>query len=401
MKKNRIKLILLWISLFIGVTACQPTGMESGSDPVKTENEKVQTQIDQTITSTIQELTEEDVGGEKPGTATPEVDFEDIGNINPLTGLEVPKENLERRPILVKVENLPRNNRPQWGLSYADHVYEYHTEEGTTRFAAIFYGQQAEKIGPIRSGRMFDARLVNMYKSVFVFGSAYRTVLEYYAGQPFSQRLIVEGPYTYPALFRYEPAGKNVLLANTYDLSLVYELYEMDNLTQDLSGMVFSEDIPDGGEEAKEIFVRFSSAIYNRWDYDPDIDSYLRFSDVENDLTNTNEVYEQLYDRLSGEAVSAQNLVILFAENYIVAPNIYDIFLEGIGDAYIIRNGRIYSGHWMRPDMEDMIVLTDQDGEPFPMKPGQTWFEVLSTPPQENHLGSSWRFTFQLPLPKE
>ena len=35
------------------------------------------------------------------------------------------RQILNRRPILIKVENLPRKDRPQYGLSLADIVYEY------------------------------------------------------------------------------------------------------------------------------------------------------------------------------------------------------------------------------------------------------------------------------------
>ena len=88
--------------------------------------------------------------------------------VNPLTGLEVKNPaSLERRPIAVKVENLPREDRPQWGLSKADINYEYYTEEGTTRFIAIFYGNDAELVGPVRSARLFDLNIVPMYKSAF------------------------------------------------------------------------------------------------------------------------------------------------------------------------------------------------------------------------------------------
>ena len=87
-------------------------------------------------------------------------------DVNPLTGLQVKEpENLNRRPIVIKVENIPREHRPQWGLSLADLVYEYYTEFGATRFAAIFYGKDAERVGPIRSGRFFDVNLVQMYKA--------------------------------------------------------------------------------------------------------------------------------------------------------------------------------------------------------------------------------------------
>ncbi len=99
-------------------------------------------------------------------------------NVNPLTGLKVDNPALlERRPMIVKVANLPRAYRPQWGLSLADHVIEYYIEEGTTRFAAVFLGQDSSMVGPIRSGRFFDNHLIMMYRANFAFGSADARVL--------------------------------------------------------------------------------------------------------------------------------------------------------------------------------------------------------------------------------
>ncbi len=67
-------------------------------------------------------------------------------DINPLTGLSTEPTLLDRRPMLIKISNLPRDVRPQFGLSWADIVYEYYTEEGTTRFIAIYYSQDAEQV---------------------------------------------------------------------------------------------------------------------------------------------------------------------------------------------------------------------------------------------------------------
>jgi len=99
------------------------------------------------------------------------VDFPE--NINPLTGLPVNDSTiLNRRPVAVKISNYPRETRPQWGLSEADHVFEYYHEGGLTRFHAIFYGTDVEEAGPIRSARFADEDLIRAYKSVFAFGSA-------------------------------------------------------------------------------------------------------------------------------------------------------------------------------------------------------------------------------------
>ncbi|MBE0411708.1 MAG: DUF3048 domain-containing protein, partial [Anaerolineales bacterium] len=79
-------------------------------------------------------------------------------NVNPLTGLYVSDPDiLQRRPAAVKVNIVPRrNNRPPWGLSYADHVYEFYQNAGYSRFHAVFLSHDADLVGPIRSARMFD-----------------------------------------------------------------------------------------------------------------------------------------------------------------------------------------------------------------------------------------------------
>ena len=111
-------------------------------------------------------------------------------NINPLTGLAVANPQfLNRRPVVVKIENLPREHRPPFGINHADIVYEYYTEAGGTRFAAVFYGQDAEKVGPIRSARFFDFNVVRMYKSSFVFGYAYSDLFSALQSSEFAEIL--------------------------------------------------------------------------------------------------------------------------------------------------------------------------------------------------------------------
>jgi hypothetical protein len=96
-----------------------------------------------------------------------------LPGFNPLTGLPIADPALLlRRPIAIKVTNYPRYVRPQPGLSFADVVYEYYLEEGISRFIAVYYGQDASRVGPVRSGRLFDEHVFNMYDAIFVFGYA-------------------------------------------------------------------------------------------------------------------------------------------------------------------------------------------------------------------------------------
>jgi len=100
--------------------------------------------------------------------------------INPLTGLPVPNPAvLDRRPIIAKIPNYPHAVRPQSGISLADQIWEYYLEWGLTRFVAVFYGNDVTRFGPLRSGRIFDEHLLNMYNAIFVFNGADKRTFDY------------------------------------------------------------------------------------------------------------------------------------------------------------------------------------------------------------------------------
>jgi len=320
-------------------------------------------------------------------------------NVNPLTGLKVENPNLlNRRPILIKVENLPRRDRPQYGLSLADIVYEYYTEQGTTRFSALYYGQDAEQVMPIRSARFIDMNFIRMYKAVFVFGSAYYLLYDRLFGSDFSDRLIIEYRDACPAVCRFEPGGKNYLYANTALLQEYLAVHNIDNSRQNLDGMYFNLDTPQGGEKADQVYVRYSSAIYNRWDYDPTSGKYLRFSDTENDLTGDNPQYAQLTDALTKQPIAADNLVVLFARHNKVDPRadveVLDVSMLGSGPAYLARDGKLFKVQWSRMAEDQVLTLVDENGDPFPFKPGQTWVEVFALNSVAEQDGNAWRITF-------
>lgn len=322
-----------------------------------------------------------------------------VAEINPLTGLPPASPDLlKRRPIIVKVENIPRTSRPQWGLSSADLVYEYYSEEGATRFAAVFYGQDASMVAPIRSARFVDLHLVHMYKAVFVFGSAYEKVYQALLESDFADRLVVEGPLSCPALCRYDPGGRNYLALDTAQLQAYLVARKVDNSPQNLEGMLFQPQVPEDGADGEQLYVRFSGAIYNRWDYDPASGRYLRYVDAQDDVNRNNPVYEAATDRQTGEALGVENVVVLVAHYVPVvrgeAGEVYDITLQGSGPAYAARDGRVYKLRWKRDQPEDVLMLVTEDGSPFSMKPGHTWFEVVDAFARIDQDGMAWKFTF-------
>ena len=319
-------------------------------------------------------------------------------DINPLTGLSTDPLLLDRRPLLIKVSNLPREVRPQFGLSRADIVYEYYTEEGTTRFIAIYYGKDAEQVGSIRSARFFDDHIIRMYRGFFVFGSGDERVRERLYNSNYAERLIVEWQAECPALCRPDPVT-NYLMADTLALHEYIRDQGLSDQKQDLSGMHFSLQTPDGGQPASRVYAWYSGVIYNRWDYDPPSGRYYRYVDTENALGGQPEVYRPLRDALGDIPISADNVVVLLMPHtfYSESPEIVEMQFYESGPAYGFRNGQAYELEWVRANEAGLFSLYTTDGELYPFKPGTTWFEVMGLSTNINQNNEDWRFEMRFP----
>lgn len=379
MKRTRLITLIILVSILL--TSCsiltpkEPTSTPTPLPPAATPT--VTPTIEPTLTAT------------PTASPTPLYPVEGFGptnfpeNVDPLTGLQVEDPAiLNRRPILIKVQNLPRSGRPQFGLSKADLIFEYYSEQGTTRFAVLYYGQDAEKVRPIRSGRLIDINFMRAYKPVLLFGSASYQVYDRLINSEFGYRLIVEGPDTCPALCRENTGGNSYLISDTSAVAALLQKRGIDNERQNLDGMLFKLETPAGGTEVPSFTARFSSAIYNRWDYDPATGKYLRFSDAANDIGGNNPVYEQLTDAATGEPIAVENVVMLFVRHNDVDPRpeveLLEVNMQGTGTAYLARDGQLYKLKWQRLAESDVITLVDDAGNLVPFKPGQTWFEVMT-----------------------
>ncbi len=319
--------------------------------------------------------------------------------INPLTGVAVEDPLLlERRPIVIKVTNYPRSVRPQWGLSRADHVYEYYIADDLSRFVGIFYGQDASRVGPIRSARLFDAHVTRMYDGIFVFGWADDIVLSFLFAPDIKPHLIVERPDNCPPLCRIGPkTAYNTLFADTSTIAEYLTWRRSSNDRQDLSGLRFEEAVPSSGNPAVDISVQFSLASFSRWEYDRQLGRYLRFQD-----TGEADTYEPLMDALTQEQISASNVLILFVPHQFfkksASTEIIDTPFIGQGWGYAFRDGQVYPIMWTREAANQLPSLTLPSGDLYPLKPGNTWLEILGeTSLIEQSDETAWEFVFAIP----
>ncbi|MCZ2127056.1 MAG: DUF3048 domain-containing protein [Anaerolineales bacterium] len=327
---------------------------------------------------------------------------------NPLTGLPIDDPSfLQVRPLAIKVGNSPDYVRPQSGLTLADVVYEYYIEWGDTRFIAVFYSNlyDIERIGPVRSGRYFDEHIVRMYRSFLMFKGADKREFDYFMGLDVAERFISVGigkcpPYYYGPYKR--DAYNNIFFNATLWEDCVAKK-ELDNSPQTLVSGFFAEEIPQTPLKAKRIYDFYTNYSYNYWQYDEETHSYFRYQEAK-DLGGSRdaEVYAQLFDDYTKQPVTADNVVVIFvpyiftnqnqAEDEVFNPSLIDY-----GNAYVFRDGVVIPAYWKRVAIDQPLLLTQLDGSPIYLRPGQTFYQVMGITSAQKQNGEDWRFEFHTP----
>ena len=316
--------------------------------------------------------------------------------VNPLTGLKVQNpELLNRRPVIMKISNHQIDYQPQSGLSKADLIFEYFIGWGANRFAALYYGQDSDRIGPVRSIRRVDGHLGSLYQAVVgSTGGDMNDVLpylnNYIPGRYFTDKYLCPGVCDDGRNVVYSVFGDSAALSDYFN----YQGYGLDN--PDLSGMAFYAIPPQGGEAGASAWISFSSAEGTEFVYDTTSGKYLRFAMDE----TTNNVYGPSIDQNTGEQLAFSNLIVVNVPYTEYKTTLHSIDLIGNTDglpATVFRDGIAYEITWKAPDAEKPIQFFDENGEPFMLKPGNSWIVLLGTSSLVNIEGGEWSFTFSIP----
>lgn len=325
-------------------------------------------------------------------TATPEplllLTAEDFGTErNPLTGeLVADPALLRRRPITVKLSNSPAEfTRPQSGLNEADIVYEHTTEGYITRFTAIFYGHTPEKVGPIRSARLIDVELPAMYDAALFYSGSSVGVGNRLRNSDFRERIFSERVESGFYRTGEDKPWEHTLYGRPAQFWQAIEDKGLNHPPQFQTFMAFSDFVPDGGVPSSGVMIDHSWTEIE-WHYDEAMSSddaspgrYRRWSD--------GEIHR---DGNSGEQVTAANVILVFPI-HALDPTICEqiasdgtcshlsvqIQLWGSGDAIVLRDGQRFDVVWHREGRNDMLTFTDKEGNPFPLKIGNSWVQLI------------------------
>jgi hypothetical protein len=325
------------------------------------------------------------------------------GQVNPLTGLPTDPAALNRRPMLVKVSNHGNVIRPQSGLSFTDHVWEYQMEGfQVTRYSAIFYSQTPPLVGSVRSTRLIDVEhLVPMYGAILVTSGGStnheqpntpprieeRLRAAEWARRVVSQSWIGDAAYGWPYLARLvnipRPGVPRYHRLFAYPANIWALMSEKGlNDRPALGGLTFDSNPPTGGLPTTEAYIDYPArGPQSLWKYNPGTGRWQSWVE---DQTTRRPQRKANVDYLTGQPIEFDNVVFLFAENYetdFLEDEQFNLKSVGVnligeGRAVLLRGDQRYEGRWRRPEASLLMQVFYADGSTLPFKPGTIWYCV-------------------------
>jgi len=327
--------------------------------------------------------------GEQGEPEEPEPEQEEV--INPLTGLPVENpDNLRLPPALVSVTNFPPTARPQAGLTFSPIVFELFIGDGMTRYLALFYGDYPQaapvandpeseltdglelppaQVGPVRSGRIPYEYVRKLFNGFIVMASAYSKVADQLGD--------------YVNVFGDDQSDVNSAMIGVEAIEAIAQDTGKELGGEMLEGMYFDPMPPESGADAHSLWIFYAYKNQVVWRYNED-GAYHRWQDDADGTT-----FIEQTDRLNGEPLAYENVIVLYADHKVQKEYIIDVDLLYVkrGKALLFRDGKMHEIYWTTRSEEyeqttgklRPIRFIDAEGNPFPLKPGQTWIELMPT----------------------
>ena len=276
-------------------------------------------------------------------------------------------------PILVVKIDDTTLAHPQTGLKDADVVYIEQVEGGLTRLAAVFSSNIPTVVGPVRSARISDIELLAQYGKVgFSYSGAQRKFLPVLA----QANLYNLGATSYgPKFYANDPAriAPYAMMLKAKDLLAEAATRGALPVTAKNMGWNFGELSADA-TPLDSVHISWPASSYDaKWSADED-----RWLLSHNGNIDTDE---------SGYQLGPKNIIIQIVS---ITDSIYKdkvggvtplVATIGVGKCYILRDGTVTVGEWMRSDEVSGTTFTDSTGAEILLTPGQIWIALTSKEP--------------------
>ena len=322
--------------------------------------------------------TPESTATPKPAYVNPQTD----SGVSFLTGLKPADPSvLQRRPLAIKVAN-QKSVIPQTGLSLADIVVESLVEFQQTRYTAIYQSQSAPRVGSIRSARLVDLEIPDIFDAILCFSGASEPVRQKLYHTPDLKGQILEQALN-PTAFHRDPdiPVPDNLFAST-DTLWAYSTRKGWNMPPNPpGGWVFSNSATADAPTATAIDIPYPTFPV-RWAYDSASGKWLRWLNGQPHI-----------DKGSGAQLSADNIVVIYAKHVKTLILEYgsepmgancsncsvEVQIWNEGPVQIFRDGKMYEGKWIRTGRGQPFQIVFNDGSPIPLKPGNSWWQIVPT----------------------
>ena len=356
---KRITWVATATAIALTVTACSGGDDEAATTIASAETTSPPTTVAETTTTTEATTTTTEA------TTTTTTTVPDVLRM-PLTGEPLDDESQipDRPALIVKISNAGPSVFPQAGLNSADLVIEEVINDSVSRLAAVFHSQDADPVGPIRSGRAQDINILEaLQKPLFAWSggnaSVTRAIRE-------SELVNLDARYTPGYYRRSGRRSPNNLYSSTEALWAQAD----DDAGRPVPIFPYlapGEELT--GDEATEIQVALDS-IDAVWTYDPESGRYLREQEGSAHNTETADGVEQIW---------ADNVVVMLAD---YGVNVFDgnpdAQTQGSNAVYVFSGGTVREGIWLRFERTDPIGMFDNldDLNEIGLQPGRTWLEI-------------------------
>lgn len=299
-------------------------------------------------------------------------------DVNPLTGLKVANPAiLNRRPVMVKVSNYPRTGRPHAGLSAADIVFEYYIGEFENRFLAVYYSQDSNWIGPLRSGRLVDAQLANQYGGILVYGNA-DTRVDKVLVDSLGKRAITFDDAPCPPICGKETHSIEGVFVNSGATTRFAIEQKIDNTRPNLNGMLFDARPPTRQTVGEFLGVMFGPENRGEWHYDASRGLYMRW--IEEQRSSNVFVQVPLVDRNTYKQLGFENVIVLFTHYTELLPTMFEMEVAGNitqQRAVFFRDGQMIDGLWRSNGPDQPLSYMSTWGVSYILKPGRSWIIMV------------------------
>lgn len=272
-------------------------------------------------------------------------------------------------PIVVSIPN-DDTARPQSNLNKADVIYEVYAEGSITRLLAVFSDRYPEKVGPVRSGRVYMVDIVDDWNGAFIhFGGAEGGLADLdrkVSSSKIKYRLngMKNNSYIKRDTSRKAPNNAYVNLGKYSSEVIKSKASNKGPLTFNIKADYSSHDT------ANEISLVYSSNNKVKYVYDANTNKYNRFIGG-----------SKFIDKADSKQVAPTNVIVqtVTQTSFNDKSGHINLKMTGSGKAVYYVNGKKIEGKWSRNSSSSVTTYYDNNGKVMEFLPGQTFIQVVSS----------------------